>query len=163
MLIVLLFVAVIALSLITHTQKGALSREQGQVRKLNGRTKMFDVILQEMAFSEYNPEAAFDAFDRGDYETVLKLASPHAVAGNPDAQCMVSLLHQCGFGVKRDVLEAERWLLKAAEQNPPLAWNNLGTLYALKCPELERHWSDANECYQRAKELGFNCAEPYPP
>jgi TPR repeat protein len=76
-------------------------------------------ILQEMAFSEYSADAALKAFDCQDYETVLKLASPHAVAGNPEAQCMVSLLHQCGFGVERNVLEAERWLLKAAEQNFP--------------------------------------------
>jgi|SRR5882724_11121103 len=124
---------------------------------------MFDAILQEMAFSEYNAEAAFDAFDRGDYETVLQLASPRAVAGNADAQCMVALLYQCGLGVERNVLEAERWLLKAAEQSAPLAWNNLGTLYALKCPELEQRWSEATKCYQRAKELGLDCAEPYPP
>jgi TPR repeat protein len=93
-------------------------------------------ILQEMAFSEYSADAALKAFDCQDYETVLKLASPHAVAGNPEAQCMVSLLHQCGFGVERNVLEAERWLLKAAEQNSPVAWNNLGALYA-QCPKLE--------------------------
>lgn len=61
-----------------------------------------------MPFSEYNADAAFEAFARQDYETVLKLASPHAVAGNPDAQCMVAILHQCGFGVERNVLEAER-------------------------------------------------------
>ncbi len=115
-----------------------------------------------MPFSEYNPDAAFEAFDRKDYEAVLKLASPHAVAGNSDAQCMVALLHQCGLGVQRNVLEAERWLLKVAEQNAPLAWNNLGTLYALKCPELEHRWSEATKCYQRAKELGFDCATPYP-
>jgi len=83
-----------------------------------------------MPVSEYNPDAAFETFDRKDYEAVLKLASPHAVAGNSDAQCMVALLHQCGFGVERNVLEAERWLLKAAEQNNPVAWNNLGSLYA---------------------------------
>jgi len=115
-----------------------------------------------MPFSEYNPDAAFEAFDRKDYEAVLKLASPHAVATNSDAQCMVALLHQCGLGVQRNVLEAERWLLKVAEQNAPLAWNNLGTLYALKCPELEHRWSEATKCYQRAKELGFDCATPYP-
>jgi hypothetical protein len=31
---------------------------------------------------------AFEAFEREDYGTVLKLASPHAVAGNSDAQCI---------------------------------------------------------------------------
>jgi hypothetical protein len=52
--------------------------------------------------------------------------------------------------------------LRAAESNNPVAWNNLGSLYALKTPEL-RHRRDAKECYEKAKELGLDVAEPYPP
>jgi TPR repeat protein len=48
--------------------------------------------------------------------------------GNSDAQTTVALLYQCGLGVNRDVLEAERWLLMAAERGNPVAWNNLGSL-----------------------------------
>jgi TPR repeat protein len=116
-----------------------------------------------MRISNYNPADAIEAFERRDYESVLKLAMPHATAGNPDAQGMVALLYQCGFGVGRDVLEAERWYPMAAAQDNPVAWNNLGSLYASKCPELEHRWSDATKCYERAKELGFDCAKPYPP
>jgi hypothetical protein len=108
-------------------------------------------------------ERALNACGRADYESVLSMALPHAIQGDPDAQCMLSLLYQCDFGVDRNVLEAERWLLKATKQNHALAWNNLGTLYAMKLPELEHHWNDATECYEKAKQLGFNCAEPYPP
>jgi TPR repeat protein len=111
----------------------------------------------------YNPHDALEAFERKNYDSVLKLEVPHAAAGNSEAQTMLALLYQCGFGVERNILEAERWLLKAAEQNNPVAWNNLGSLYAGKCPELEHRWSDATKCYERAKELGFDCAEPYPP
>ena len=60
-------------------------------------------------------------------------------------------------------LEAEHWLLQAAKQNSALAWNNLGTLYATKHPELKSRWDDARECLKRPAELGFNCAHPYPP
>jgi TPR repeat protein len=117
----------------------------------------------KMESSKYIADNALDAFERKDYDLVLKLAMPHATKGNSDAQTTVALLYQCGFGVERNVLEAERWLLKAAEQNNPVAWNNLGTLYASKMPELQHRWSDAMKCYEKAKELGFNCAEPYPP
>lgn len=64
---------------------------------------------------------------------------------------------------QKDVLEAERRLLRAKSQNSPLAWHNLGTLYVAKHAGLERRWGDAHKCYDRAKELGFDCANPYPP
>jgi TPR repeat protein len=116
-----------------------------------------------MESSDYGPIEAQEAFIRGDYDLVLRLTMPHAIKGNSDAQTELSLLYQCGLGVDRDVLEAERWLLKAAEQNNPVAWNNLGTLYASQFTEMRHRWNDACKCYQKAKELGLNVADPYPP
>jgi len=112
---------------------------------------------------KYIPSVALDAFERQDYELVLKFALPAAMDGNSDAQTTVALLYQCGLGVNRDVLEAERWLLMAAERDNPVAWNNLGSLYASKVPELRHRWDAAQGCYERAKELGLKVAEPYPP
>ena len=112
---------------------------------------------------EYQPEPVLDAFARKEYESVMRMAWPYARAGNPDAQCMVALLYEHGFGVERDVLEAERWLLKATEQNSRLAWHNLGTIYVMQYPELAHRWTDAYGCWVKAKQLGFNCGEPYPP
>jgi TPR repeat protein len=112
---------------------------------------------------QYIPRDAHEAFEGADYELVLKLAMPPAIRGNSDAQTTVALLYQCGLGVNRDVLEAERWLLRAAESNNPVAWNNLGSLYASKIPELRHRWDAAQECYEKAKQLGLNVAEPYPP
>jgi hypothetical protein len=39
----------------------------------------------------------------------------------------------------------------------------LGSLYASKIPELRHRWETAQECYEKAKQLGLNVAEPYPP
>jgi len=64
-----------------------------------------------MESPQYIPKDALEAFEREDYELVLRLAMPHAIEGNSDAQTTVALLYQCGLGVNRDVLEAERWLL----------------------------------------------------
>jgi TPR repeat protein len=116
-----------------------------------------------MESANYIPDDALDAFERRDDRLALRLAMPHAAAGNLDAQTTVALLRECGLGVERDVLEAERWLFKAAAQNNPVAWNNLGTLYALGFPELRHRWGDAQKCYENAKELGSTVAEPYPP
>jgi TPR repeat protein len=116
-----------------------------------------------MELPKYIPGVALDAFERQDYELVLKLALPTAMDGNSDAQTTVALLYQCGLGVNRDVLEAERWLLMAAERGNPVAWNNLGSLYASKVPELSHRWDAAQECYERARQRGLKVAEPYPP
>ncbi len=111
----------------------------------------------------YNSDDVLTAFQREDYASVLKAAMPHAVAGNADAQCMISFLYQSGSGVPRDLVKAEEWLLKATAQDSALAWNNLGTLYAVGGPGLSQGQEKAHYCYLRAKELGFDCAYPYPP
>ena len=112
---------------------------------------------------DYNWDEVSKAIEHGDYDFVLKNAMPHALAGNSDAQCTIAFLYEAGWGVQRDVLEAERWLLKATAQNSPLAWHNLGTLYFVQHRELEHKWCEGRKCWERAKELGFNCGEPYPP
>jgi TPR repeat protein len=118
-----------------------------------------------MPLRKYNSDDINAAFQRKEYEWVLQQALPHASAGNPVAQSTVSLLYQCALGVERDLLKAEEWLLKAAAQNDPVAWNNLGTLYAIgACSGGFPQWEGkAQSCYERAKELGFDCAQPYPP
>jgi TPR repeat protein len=98
------------------------------------------------------------ALERGDYEAAARLARPLAEAGNSDAQCSMALLCEHGLGVPRDVEEAERWLVRAADQNNPVAWNNLGSLYS----GIGRT-EDAHRCYERAHALGFHAAAPYPP
>jgi TPR repeat protein len=85
----------------------------------------------------YNPKPVIGALEREDYQSVLQMALPYAVAGNSTAQVTVAFLYESGLGVERDVLEAERWLIKAAAQDDPVAWNNLGTMYAMKHSELE--------------------------
>jgi uncharacterized protein len=119
--------------------------------------------MKRAAMAKYDFKIAFTAFDRKDYEAVLRYALSHATAGDADAQCMVSLLYQSGLGVKQDSRKAEEWLIRATEQNSPVAWNNLGSLYASRLPGLSRGPDAAGECYQRAKELGFDRATPYPP
>ena len=118
---------------------------------------------QEDQVTPFNEETALAAFCRGDYEEVLRSAVPHAEAGEAGAQCMLSLLYQCGYGVEQDTKAAEKWLLRAAEQQNAVAWNNLGTLYCLGWPGVPRDHEKALECYLRAKDLGFDCACPYPP
>ena len=61
---------------------------------------------QKMELLNYSPDDVLDAFERKEYDVVLRLAMPHASEGNSEAQTTVALLYQCGLGVQRDVLEA---------------------------------------------------------
>ena len=115
------------------------------------------------AMTKYDFGIASAAFDRKDYEAVLRHTLPYATAGDAHAQCMISLLYQSGLGVKQDSRKAEAWLIRATEQNSPVAWNNLGSLYASRLPGLSRGPDAAGECYERAKQLGFDRGTPYPP
>lgn len=113
---------------------------------------------RQMSLPGYNWPDVQAAIERADYQFAFENAMPHALSGNADAQCTIALLYECGWGVRRDVREAERWLLKATAQNDPVAWNNLGTLYAVKHPELEHRWTEARNRYERAAELSFDCS-----
>lgn len=121
------------------------------------------LLLNGIMLPNYNPTPVLEAIKREDYQSAFDMALPYANAGNSVAQVTVAILYEAGLGVGRDVIEAERWLLKAARQNDPVAWNNLGTLYAVKHAELSDRWGDARGCFEKAKELGFNFGEPYPP
>jgi hypothetical protein len=54
-------------------------------------------------------------------------------------------------------------LLRAAENNNPVEWNNLVRWYASKILELRHRWNAAQECYEKVKQLGLNVAAPNPP
>src|SRR5690348_1464947 len=106
-----------------------------------------------MMYEEYDAEEMIDAFSQGRYESVLEHALPVAEAGNADAQCMIGLLYQLGTGVPQDGSEAVRWYRKAAAQDHPIAWCNLGTIYdsgLLGAPDE----NEARKCYLQAYQLG---------
>ena len=67
-------------------------------------------------------------------------------------------------GLARAVSTVSREVeLRAAERGNSDAWNNLGSLYASKVPELMHRWGAAQECHEKARRLGLNVAEPHPP
>ena len=57
-----------------------------------------------------------EAFHREDYAAALKEFKPIAKQGNGDAQLMMGLLYERGFGVTRSFEEADRWFALAAKQ-----------------------------------------------
>jgi len=75
-------------------------------------------------------EEGWAAFQRGDYETALKLWRPLAMQGNAFAQSNLGFMYDTGQGVPKDLGEAAKWYRLAAEQGNPGAQSNLGSMYA---------------------------------
>ena len=56
------------------------------------------------------------AYQKGDYETALKLWRPLAEQGDAEAQRSLGWMYDTGHGVPRDKTQATQWYLKSAEQ-----------------------------------------------
>ncbi|MGI8991734.1 MAG: hypothetical protein ACR2I2_19400 [Bryobacteraceae bacterium] len=55
--------------------------------------------------------------------------------------------------------EAVFWYNRAANQDSPIAWNNLGTIYLHGLQGISADRSRALMCYKRAHELGFDAMD----
>jgi TPR repeat protein len=100
----------------------------------------------------YDFDLVLALYEAKDYKKIAEYVRPYAEVGVAEAQCELGVQYHLGLGVEADLLEAERWPTKAAQQKNAVAWSNLGTLYLQRDPERSRH------CYRRAVALGFNPA-----
>lgn len=99
--------------------------------------------------AEYDFELAESLIQAKVYARLVEYARPFAEAGVSDAECLMGVLYQCGMGVPVDAAEAERWFMSAAEKRNPVAWINLGNLYAVSDPQ------KGKDVHRRAVELGI--------
>ena len=83
------------------------------------------VADEERRFAE-----GLEAYDAGDYETVLEAWQPLAAGGHLEAQVSLADLYLNGLGVAADPAAAALWYRRAAEAGDPVAQLNLGDLYA---------------------------------
>ena len=93
------------------------------------------VLATVLSFMAFMPVAAqdyqkgYDAYNAGDYATVLQEWRPLAEQGNAAAQFNLGLMYYNGKGVPQDYAEAFKWWRLAAEQGDAIAQSNLGSLY----------------------------------
>jgi TPR repeat protein len=74
-------------------------------------------------------KTGMDAYNRGDYATVLNELHPLAEQGDANAQNNLGVLYYNGEGVPQDYVQARQWFEKAAVQGDANAQNSLGLLY----------------------------------
>jgi len=75
-------------------------------------------------------DAGFKAYQRGDYDTALRIFRQLAEQGNASAQYNLGVMYLKGQGVAQDYTAAVRWYRKAADQNHAGAQDNLGVMYS---------------------------------
>lgn len=99
-----------------------------------------------------------EAYDSGNYETALTEWQVLAEEKNAAGQFGMGLLHDNGFGVPLDSLQAAKWYLSAAEQGHGEAQCNLAVMY-------ENGWGvtqsdeEAFKWYSLAAEQGLAAAQ----
>lgn len=104
------------------------------------------------------PASAFDtvqaAYQKGDYETVLRLARPLADDGDARAQSILGLVNYRGRGsVPQDLGEAARWFRQAGDQGEATAQFYLGLMYA-EGRGVPQNYAEAARWYRLAADRG---------
>lgn len=74
-------------------------------------------------------QSGLGALDRSDYATALKELTPIAERGNATAQFNLGKIYLYGWGVKKNEVEAAKWIRKAAEQGDAKARKMLAYMY----------------------------------
>lgn len=101
---------------------------------------------------------AAQAYEKGDYATVLKECEPAAKAGDAICQDLLGLLYSEGKGVKADPVAAFVWFRLAAAQGNPIAAYNLGVAYELG-RGIAKDPKEAEKWYALAAEKGVPQAQ----
>ena len=74
-------------------------------------------------------EDASAAYNRGDYNTTLRILRPLAEHGVAEAEREVGFMYYRGEGVPQNYIEAVKWFRAAAEQGFVSAQHDLGVMY----------------------------------
>jgi TPR repeat protein len=98
-------------------------------------------------------DAAYAAYQKGDYATALRQARPLAAEGDARAQSTLGLLYYGGRGLPRDYGEASRWFRLAADQGDASAQFYLGVMYS-EGRGVPQDSAEAAKWFQRAADLG---------
>jgi uncharacterized protein len=103
-------------------------------------------------------DAAYAAFDKGNFSTALKLARPLAEEGDARARSLIGYLYYHARGVKQDDGEALKWFRLAADQGDPSAQLHLGNMYA-QGQGVPQDQAEAGKWYRLAADQGYAQAQ----
>jgi uncharacterized protein len=97
--------------------------------------------------------AAEAAYQKGNYETALRIARPLAEQGDARAQIILGRMYARGRGVPLDEAEAGNWFRSAADRGNASAQLTLGNMYA-EGRGVPQDYAEAAKWYRAAAEQG---------
>ncbi len=103
---------------------------------------------------EQTLDAAWRAYNIGQYAKVVQMVTPLASDGNPRAQVILARCYENGLGVPQDMEMAAKWLRLAADQNYSEAQVKLAYLYELGVGVAGRDEKAVSDLMVRAAEAG---------
>jgi hypothetical protein len=111
-------------------------------------------VIAPLGLTSSPVEAAYAAYDKGNYKSALRGLLPLAEQGDPRAQTTLGLLYYRGSkDVPRDEAEAAKWFRLAAEHGDATAQFNLGVMYSEGQGVPQDH-AKAAKFYRSAAEQG---------
>lgn len=96
-------------------------------------------------------DAAYAAYQSGDYGTAQELSRSRAEHGDARAQSLLGLMYYAGRGVLKDEREALTWFNRAADQGDAAAQLQLGIMYS-DGRGVPQDYAEAAKWYQRAAD-----------
>lgn len=107
------------------------------VEKKGNALRFLFVLLVVLGLSDavqadhrHDHGVAYDAFQKGDYETALAEWTYLAERGSRNAQYNLGMMYAQGQGVPQNFAEAFRWYMMAAEQGDIEAQRSVSAMYA---------------------------------
>lgn len=97
--------------------------------------------------------AAYIAFDQGQYLTAFKLAGERAKQNDPQAHTLIGRLYAEGLGVPKDQLEAAKWYRRGAELGDVEAMFAFGVILASGTSVKKDH-AGAGQMFEQAAAKG---------
>ena len=104
-------------------------------------------------------EDALAAYERRDFATAVQLLRPLANAGNAAAQTQLGIMYSNAEGVPYSCAEAQKWYLKAVDQNYAEAKNELGRMYFIGGDGVPMNTTQALTLFRKSAEQGFAGAQ----
>lgn len=120
---------------------------------------MYKKILFVLLFFIASPAiAGYDeglaAYNKGDYQSAWQELKPLAENGSVNAQNVLGVMYENGFGVEKNEVQAIRWYRQAAEQNDVHAQYNFGHLL-----DTSKNYVAALKWFRKAADQGSAAAQ----
>ncbi len=98
-------------------------------------------------------DAAYTAFDQGQYLTALKLAEEAAARGEPQANTLIGRIYSDGLGVQKDNRKADEYFKRASDMGDVQGTFALGMSYA-QGRGVKKDFKTAGELFEKAALTG---------